>query len=165
MEGQTMNTFAVNAFLADAAESVQGKIYAIGVGWNNLFSQAFPLMHPRMALGAMISVPYTATNAIHKFRVHLEDADAKKISLKPGGEIGEPAPTMLEFGTDFNVGRPPLLPAGDAQIVPVSLVFDQLVLEVPGMYNWVISIDDNEITRLQMRATLFNQPSHVETSG
>lgn len=157
----TLNIIKVDAFLADAAEAVQGKIYAMGIGWNNLISPTFPLIYPRMALGAVISVPYTATNSLHKFRVHLEDADGKRISLKPGGEAEEDVPKVLEFGTDFNVGRPALLPAGDPQVLPVSLIFDQLLLEVPGMYSWVISVDGLEMSRLPMRTTQLAQPGQL----
>jgi hypothetical protein len=157
----TMNAIKVDAFLADSAETVQGKIYAMGIGWNNLFSQTFPLIYPRMALAAIISIPYTATNSNHKYRVYLEDADARRISLQPGGEQGEENPKMLDFGTDFNVGRPPLLPPGDPQVVPVSLVFDQLFIETPGMYSWVITIDGQELTRLHMRVVQLAQPGQL----
>ena len=60
-----MTGMEVNAFLADSAEVVQGKIYSLGAGWNSIYSDRFPLVHPKMALCILISVPYTATNQEH----------------------------------------------------------------------------------------------------
>jgi hypothetical protein len=105
----------VDAFLADAAESVNGKIYAIGIGWNTIFAQTFPATHPRIALGVTVHVPFTATNQQHRFSVHLEDGDGNHLLL---GSAVLPDGTEQELrvlGTNFNVGRPPLLPAGTSR--------------------------------------------------
>ncbi|HEV7567505.1 MAG TPA: hypothetical protein VGO31_16280 [Microbacteriaceae bacterium] len=143
----------VTAFLADSAEAVQGKIYALGIGWNAIFAQVFPVSHPRLALGITIQVPYTATNHMHTVTVHLETEDGERVQLgfnpQPGGE---PAP-VYELGGSFNVGRPPMLVAGDEQIVPFAMTIDQLLFEAPGMFAWVVSIDGAEMKRIPMRVS------------
>ncbi len=47
----------VDAFLADTAEVVNGKIYALGGGWNTIFVRSFPAMHRRLANGRNPAVP------------------------------------------------------------------------------------------------------------
>lgn len=146
-------TVEVNAFLCDAAESVQGKIYAMGAGWNQInVVQSFPALHHNLALALTIHVPYTATNQMHKISIHLEDSDGQRIRIgdKPGNEPGELVPSF-ELAGEFNVGRPPLLPAGDEQVVPLAMTIAGLRVEKPDMYVWVISIDGSETKRLNMR--------------
>jgi hypothetical protein len=142
----------IDAFLADSAESVQGKLYAIGIGWNSIFSGGFPFAQSRIALGIIVQVPYTETNEVHTLTVHLEDEDGGRkqlgVNLQPDG----PAP-VVQIQTSFNVGRPPMLPAGDAQMISFAMNFDQLPFEAPGMFNWVVSIDDSVVKRLPMRVS------------
>lgn len=145
----------VNAFLADSAEAINGKIYALGMGWNAIFTPVFPTVHARMALAMTIHVPYTATNQTHQVLAHLEDEDGNRVPLgvrPPFPNESGPVP-VDQFDFNFNVGRPPLLTAGDEQVVPVALTADQLTFPHPGMYSWVISIDGTELTRLSLRLT------------
>ncbi len=141
----------IDAFLADSAESVQGKLYAIGIGWNSIYASAFPFQQSRIALGIAIQVPYKETNEQHSLVVHLEDEDGRRrqlgLEIQPGGE---PRP-LLEVRTVFTMGRPPMLPPGDAQVISFAMNFDQLPFERPAMFNWVLSIDDREHKRLPMR--------------
>ena len=141
----------VDAFLADSAESVQGKIYALGVGWNAIFAPAFPIVQPRISLGITVRVPYTATNQMHSITVHLDSEDGvrKQLGLNAGPD-GEPTPIM-EIAGNFNLGRPPLLPAGDEQIVGFAMQIDQLQFDGPGMFTWEIEIDGAVLKRLPMR--------------
>jgi hypothetical protein len=149
----------VDAFLADSAETVQGKIYALGIGWNNIFVKTFPAVHPRVSVGITIHVPYTATNQMHKISLHLEDADGERLPLgetppeQPDGETGQ----VLELRGQFNVGRPPLLPPGDVQVVCLTMTINNLRLDKPDMLSWVISIDDTPMKLLPMRIQLFTQ--------
>jgi hypothetical protein len=145
----------VNAFLADSAEAVNGKIYALGMGWNAIFQGTFPFTHPRMALAMTIHVPYTATNQTHRVQVHLEDEDGLRLSLGARPPLpAEAGPVPVdEFDFNFNVGRPPLLPPGDEQVVAVAVTADQLAFPHPGMYTWVIEVDGAELTRLSLRIT------------
>lgn len=143
----------IDAFLADSAEAVQGKIYALGIGWNTIFGGAFPVTHRRIAVAMTIHVPYTATNQMHTVSLHLETADGVKvpIGVKPPEAPGGDPEVVLEMGGQFNVGRPPMLPAGDEQIVPLAMTVDGLTFDAPGMYSWVVSIDGKPEKHLAMR--------------
>ena len=138
----------IDAFLADSAESVQGKLYAIGIGWNSIFSGGFPFAQSRIALGITVQVPYNETNEQHTLAVHLEDEDGRRKQLGVGAPDGAP---IAEIRSSFTVGRPPQLPPGDAQMISFAMNFDQLPFEAPAMFNWVVSIDDVAMKRLPMR--------------
>lgn len=148
----------VDAFLADSAESVQGKIYALGVGWSSIFATTFPARHPRIAVGIVITVPYTATNHAHRLVLHLEDQDGQRLAIgeRPGEAPGETV-GVLELGGEFNVGRPPLLPPGDSQAVCLAMTIDGLVFQKPDMLTWVITIDGTVLKRLPMRVQQLTQ--------
>jgi hypothetical protein len=143
----------IDAFLADAAESVNGKIYALGVGWNILQVAQFPTVHPRIAIGITIHVPYTATNQNHALLVHLEDEDGNRIPLgeRPGVSPDDSPQQVGELGGEFNVGRPPLLPPGDEQVITLALAVNGMRFERPGLFTWTFTIDGTPMKRLPMR--------------
>jgi hypothetical protein len=153
-----MSTMHVDAFIADAAATAEGKISALGMGWNVIYANTFPATHSHLSIAMTIHVPYTQTNQPHQVLVHLETADAVKVKL--GDSRSSPdaeAEDITVIGGEFSVGRPPALPAGDEQIVPLALSVDSLRFENPGMYSWVISIDGKQMRRLPMRVALLNQ--------
>ncbi len=156
-----MTNIEVSAFIADSAELVQGKIYALGIGWNSIYTEQFPCTHPRMALGILLTVPYTATNRNHKLTVTLQTEDGQKVALQtqvqPNGEIN----STSEVDANFTMGRTPLLPAGDAQILPIAMTFDQLRFEQQGVYTWVVEIDGTPVTRIPIRLSQLNVPQHI----
>ena len=153
----------IDAFLADSAESVQGKIYALGIGWNTIFTSQFPTVHPRIAVGVTIHVPYTATNQMHKIVLHLETPDGEKFALGMQPSVSDDAPPtpLYELQGNFNVGRPPILVPGDEQVVALAMVIDQIQFETPNVYTWVLSIDGTPMKRLPMRVQYLAQISPV----
>ncbi|MDZ4250499.1 MAG: hypothetical protein U0990_10475 [Candidatus Nanopelagicales bacterium] len=155
-----MTTMRIDAFLADAAEAVQGKIYALGIGWNTIYAGSFPVQHPRLALGMTISVPYTQTNQNHNLTVHLESPDGERIPIGEDRTADGSRP-VTEIGSSFNVGRPPLLPAGDEQLVSLAITINGLGFERPEIYSWVISIDGEPMKRLPMRVQQLSQPGPI----
>ena len=148
----------VDAFIADAAASSEGKIYALGIGWNVIYATAFPATHGHLAVVLTIHVPYTQTNQPHQVRVHLETEDGALVRLgqtraTPDGDVVD----VTMIGGDFSVGRPPAITAGDEQIVPLALDVEALTFDGPGMYTWVVSIDDRPMRRLPMRVSQVHQ--------
>lgn len=140
----------VDAFLADAVETVNGKIYALGAGWNILTAAGLPVRQPRIGIGILVRVPYTATNEEHLMEVRLEDADGHALPLgdRPGGSAGD---KVFTIGTTLNVGRPPKLKPGDEQIAATSISIDGLVFERADRYRFVISIDREDLKVLPLR--------------
>ncbi len=147
----------VDAFLADSAEVVQGKIYALGAGWNTIFMPRFPAAHRRLAVAATVHVPFTDTNVKHHLQLTLVTEDGKDypIGLR-AGEDGKPQ-AIRAMGGDFTLGRPPQLVDGDEQVACLAFTIEGLRFAEPGMFNWVITIDCEECTRLPMRVQLKTQ--------
>jgi hypothetical protein len=142
----------IDAFLADSVVAAEGKLYVQGAGWNIIYVRSFPSRHSRIGVGIIIQVPYTATNQTHKLEVHIEDSDGQIIALgdaPPGIESEDGKIYRLEG--EFNVGRPPLLPPGDEQVVPLAINVDGMVFEKPDRLNLVISVNGHKMKRLGVR--------------
>ena len=146
-----MNSFEVTSFLADSVELVQGKIYALGIGWNTIFVPGLPIQHPRIGLGVLVNVPYTSTNKQHTLDITLQDEDGNQVPLRFfQSEDGNQTPDF-KFSAQFNLGRPPTLPAGDSQLIPLAINFDGIVFAKACMYRWVIEIDGEIVGTNSMR--------------
>jgi len=152
----------VDAFLADSVVAAEGKLYVQGAGWNIIYGPSFPIRHSRVGVGIVIHVPYTATNQTHKLEVYIQDSDGKEFPLgdaPPGIESADGK--IYRLGGEFNVGRPPLLPPGDEQVVPLAINIDGLVFEKPDAYTFVVSIDGEAVKRLRMRVQQLAQPQPI----
>lgn len=144
----------VDAFLADSAEVVNNKIYSLGAGWNTIFVRTFPAVHRRLAVSAVVHVPFTETNIAHRFELRLENEDGQPhpVGLRVNDE-GKPEPVQA-LGGDFTLGRPPQLVDGDEQIACFAFAIDGMRFTAPTKFSWVILIDGEEATRLPMRVQL-----------
>lgn len=150
----------IDAFLCDSVVSAEGKLYVHGAGWNTIWAQSFPARHPRVGIGIIIHVPYTATNQVHKLEVRVEDQDGNVIPIgdaPPGTD--SPDGKIRKLGGEFNVGRPPVLPPGDQQVVALAIQIDGLTFTDPNMYSVVIDLDGSEAKRLPMRVALLAAPA------
>lgn len=148
----------IDAIVADSAITAEGKLYLQGGAWYLVSAPALPLRVPRIGLGISIRVSWTDTNQVHNFEVRLQDADGQILPLgdAPPGSGPEDG-KIRRLGTNFNVGRPPFLQPGDDQLVPLAMNIDGLVFETAGRYEFVISIDGDDVKHLPMRI--------VETGG
>lgn len=97
----------ITAFLSDSVETVNGKIYALGAGWNVITTVTLPAIHSRLGLGILIRVPYTATNETHRLEISLMDSDGMQIPL--ADDPNESGKKLMKFGTEFNVAHQPTL--------------------------------------------------------
>ncbi len=117
--------------LSDHSESVNGKVYAMGAGWNQL---RFPeLPHEfgfSIALG--LDVPWGETNRQHTMTLHIEDPD--------GERLGD------EFSLDFEAGRPPGSVVGQDQRIVLSLAA-RTTFAVAGPHAVVVKVEGEEIDR------------------
>lgn len=147
----------VDAFLADSAEVVNNKIYALGAGWNTIFVRSFPAMHRRLTVAAVVHVPFTDTNVPHRFELRLEteDGQAYPVGVRMG-EDGKPEPIQA-LGGEFTLGRPPTLVDGDEQVACFAFAVDGMRFQEATKFSWIISVDGEESTRLSMRVQLAQQ--------
>ncbi len=156
-----MDVIEVDAFLADSVDSVNGKVYALGAGWDSIVALQLPARHPRVGLAILVRVPYTATNQEHRVEVSLRDTDSHLIDLADNPL--NPDEKVDKLGATFNVGRPPHLTPGDAQIVPMAMNIDGITFEHSGAYSFVIEVDGSEVKRLPLR--VLGQPRFTPTAG
>jgi hypothetical protein len=162
----TTATLKVDAFLCDTVEGVGGKLYALGIGWNTLLVHGFPARHPRLGIGLVIHVPYTATNQQHQFFVHLESEDGVRLPLAEAtasvdDELVEDGKVM-RLGGQVNVGRPPDLAPGDEQVIALAVQLDGIEFPSAGLYAAVIVMDGSEEERLLFR---LRQVQQIVTPG
>ena len=82
--------------LTDHSEVLNGKVYAMGGGWNMLRFAELPVEHG-FGIAFGLDVPWDETNQRHTLRLEIEDPD--------GERLGD------EFSFEFETGRPPGLGA------------------------------------------------------
>ena len=117
--------------LTDHSESLNGKLYAMGGGWNVLRFSELPIEHSfGIAFGA--DVGWDEANQVQALELETQDPD--------GERLGE----SLEF--EIEVGRPPGSVAGQDQRVVISIQANAL-FEKPGPHAVVIRAGDREIGR------------------
>lgn len=124
--------------LADAAAAENGKHYIHGGGWDTIQSASFPAQHPVLAIAVRFRIPWADTNQPRAITVDVIDDDGNSIL---------PAPHTVEM----NVGRPPTIPAGEDQVVPLAFNFVGVRFERPGHYAAVVRIDGDDRARAPFR--------------
>ncbi|WP_376784124.1 DUF6941 family protein [Leifsonia aquatica] len=141
----------ITAFLADSAESVNGKLYVLGAGWDQLVVSALPAVQQRVAVGVLLQVGWNDTDVEHAVTLRLETEDGDPVPLARHA-AGMPVGTAIAaIGHRFTVGRSPWVRAGDGQTHPVTFTINDLLLERAGGYSWVIEVDGAIAHRLPMR--------------
>jgi hypothetical protein len=123
--------------VADAATAENGKHYIHGGGWDTLWGVSYPVTHPALALAVRVRVPWHDTNQPHRIEFDVVDADQRSIIPDPPG---------AGSGTVI-AGRPPALPVGDDQVMPLTFTFVNLTFPAPGDYAVVVRIDGTEVSR------------------
>ena len=121
--------------LADYVVVSDGKLTIVGGGW----SQTGPDPAP-FGIGLLIQVPWDQANTPHQFKVQLLDADGAAVSFDEEDPDSE-SDQSVEFGGEFEVGRPPGLKPGTPLDFPVAVNSVPLPLE-PGRYEWRLTIDE-----------------------
>jgi hypothetical protein len=139
----------INALLCDHAESAEGKLFVNGGGVNLIYVQPQPPFVISIFVAVVVHVPYTATNHEHTVAVRLLDEDSHPIS--PWAPEGAPPQPPVETVTTFNVGRPPGLPPGETQTLPLAFGLQGLPLSRLGTYVFAIEVDGSVETQLTAR--------------
>jgi Family of unknown function (DUF6941) len=117
--------------LTDYSESLNGKIYAMGAGWNML---RFPRLPHEwgFAIALGIDVPWDETNRRHTVRLEIQDPD--------GEPLGD------EFSLDVETGRPPGSVVGQDQRIVLS-VQTRTTFTTAGPHAVVIRVGEEEVGR------------------
>jgi hypothetical protein len=115
--------------LTDHSEALNGKLYAMGAGWNMLRFPQLPFDFG-FGIGLGIDVEWNETNRQHTLELEI---------LSPDGErLGDP------FRLDFETGRPPGTLQGQDQRMVLSLI-TRLRFETAGPHRVRVTVGGNEI--------------------
>jgi uncharacterized protein DUF6941 len=127
----------LDGFLADSVSAVQGKLYALGAGWNRIGVARFPARHDRIGIGLLFRVPAGAPAQARRFELRLVGPSGQDLTLGtgPGGPINR-------IGGEFTAG------GAEEQIVPIALNLNGVALPSTGGYRVVISIQGEDAKTL-----------------
>ena len=117
--------------LADASEAINGKVYALGAGWNELRLPSLPQEYG-FGISLAVDVPWSETNRRHSLALHIQGPD--------GEIVGD------EFSMEFEAGRPPGSAEGADQRIVVSLE-THLTFSATGPHAVVVTVAEDEIGR------------------
>ncbi|MEA1903650.1 MAG: hypothetical protein U9N56_09010 [Actinomycetota bacterium] len=125
------------ALLADAVQAVRGKLFILGGGWDTLWVARFPARHPSLAIGLRLRVPVSWHSEGLKLSVELQDVDGHALLPRPlSHNIKLPSSAQHPSNaSDFGLIR--------------SFTFNNLMFEEEGPYSFVISVDDDPVSRLR----------------
>jgi len=126
--------------LADSAEVREGLLFLLGGGWN----QVGPAPQP-FAIAGLLEVEWEETNAKHTLEIAFEDEDGAALLTVPTPTGDQP----LRIATDFEVGRPPGVPAGTSFNVPIALPLMPVPWTPGRRYVVRINVDGKEMDRLK----------------
>ena len=117
--------------LTDHSESLSGKLYAMGGGWNMLRFAQLPVEHA-FGIAFGVDVAWDEANQRHTLSLETQDPDGERL----GDE--------LEF--EIEVGRPPGSVTGQDQRVVISIQATA-TFSSPGPHAVVVRAAEREIGR------------------
>ncbi|MCI0633198.1 MAG: hypothetical protein L0206_04680 [Actinobacteria bacterium] len=152
-----MEEIGLDGFLADSVSAVQGKLYALGAGWNRISVAAFPARHDRVAIGLLFRIPPGAPHRARRFELRVLGTTGEELVLGSGTQG-----PIERIGGEFTAGDV------EEQLVPIALNLNGLPLPRPGEYRVVVSIDGQDVKTLPFRvqaraASQRAQPASPET--
>jgi hypothetical protein len=142
----------VDGFLADSVSAVQGKLYALGAGWNRIRVALFPARHDRIGIGLLFRVPAGAEKERRRFELRIEGPDGTEIALGTSPD-GKP---LARVNGEFTAG------GDDEQIIPLALNLNGLPLAAPGDYRVAVSLGDEDVKVLPFRVEALANVSATE---
>jgi hypothetical protein len=122
--------------LADRAEGLNGKLYMMGGGWQEIYIRDFS-QPTSFSLAVGVLVPWNATNEEHPLTIHIETDDGTRI---------EP-----HFPVKLNVGRPPQAVPGQ-QFRTMIAIQGSWKLPGPGTYKVIANLQAMDAKAVTFRA-------------
>lgn len=124
------------AFLADAAEAVNGKIYVVGGAFDTIWASNVPVVYPRLSLVMRLMFTPAEVGRKHKIEINLMEEDGKR---------------MTSVGGDLEIGQNPEVPKGWRQGFLTSLNFANLKFEKLGDYGFEIVVNNSSLKSVPLR--------------
>jgi len=135
------------ALLADSVQAVRGKLFILGGGWDTLWVARFPAHHPSLAIGLRLRIPVSWASESLRLSVELQDEDGK-------GMLPRPLANDIRLPTE----KPHAPDASDFAVIR-SFTFNNLRFDHEGAYSFVISVDDQPVSRI--RFTVRTRPQQL----
>jgi len=95
----------VRAFLADSVQTVEGKLYVLGAGWNRLAAGGFPARHDRVGVGVLLTIEEGGTTE-HNLELSLLDEHEHPVALFTDPSGTEQFAVNATFQTQAPAGWP-----------------------------------------------------------
>lgn len=135
----------VTMMLADAAQSVGGKLYILGGGWT--VTGPGPI---QMGIAIKMEIDWARANQKIPWKLDLVDEDGRAVRIPhpPDGEV-----KPLSFDGELEVGRPPGLREGTPLDAAMALNFNSLALPADSRFTWRFHLDDQTDTHWQCSFT------------
>ncbi len=124
------------AFLADAAEAVNGKIYVVGGAFDTIWASNVPVVYPQLSLVMRLMFTPAEVGRKHKIEINLMEEDGKRIT---------------SVGGDLEIGQNPEVPKGWRQGFLTSLNFANLKFEKLGDYGFEIVVNNSSLKSVPLR--------------
>lgn len=133
----------VSLFLCDFAQVSEGKLTAVGIGWERRPAGNLPF-----GLGLVMKTGWEETNRKHQVGLRLMDADGQPVADGNGNG--------LEASMEMEVGRPPGAVPGTSftscQALNISWPLG------PGRYQWLVLVDGQEVPGGSVTFDVFAAP-------
>jgi len=126
------------AFLADSAESVNGKLYVLGGGIHTIWTGQVPMVYKRpLSFVLRIMLDVAEIGRTHKLEIQIMDEDGKSVTTV-GGDLQIPM-------------KNPDLPKGWRQGFTSVLNFQNLTFPKFGNYSFNIVINNSNYKHIPLR--------------
>ena len=150
-----MTEIELDAFLADSVAAIQGKLYALGAGWNVITAALFPARHDRIGIGLLIRLPAGSAHTSRSFELRLVGPEDDEQALGSG-----PDGPFHRISGEFTAG------STEEQMVPIALNINGLQLPRPGRYRFVVSLESRDVKSLSFSVVaLASRPSEQPETG
>lgn len=126
--------------LADSAQVQGGKLYVLGGGFDTISARSLPVVHRNLTLAMVAEIEPDERHRDLELSIRLVDEDGHPLDVEAKGKL--------------RVGAPPNLPPGATSIVPIVSPFHNIQFADPKGYAFVISFEDEEISRVRFRVVL-----------
>lgn len=137
----------VRGFLADTVQGTEGKLSALGAGWNRLSAPGFPARHDRIGLGVIMSFDGTERGQ-HDVQIQLLNDREVPTTLFTGPDGVEQHAITLSVDV-----QPPEEGFTDVSI-PLALNLDGLVFAEAGTYAFLVRVDGKDAEQLSFRVDI-----------
>ena len=125
------------AFLADSAETVNGKIYVLGGGIDTIWAKQVPSTYPKVSFVLRILFDIAEIGRKHKLEIQIMDEDGK---------------TIATIGGDLEIqGKSPDFPKGWRQGLVTVLNFVNLKFPNFGTYSFNILANNSSLKSIPLR--------------